>query len=758
MSQTIVEAAFKISALMALAAVAAGLMRHRASAASRHLVWTLAVAAVLILPIASVVIPSWEIPIRSGTMAMAAPVAAVKDVEHLMDVVGGAAFTGERASAAPARRSGATVASISLIAFLPMAYAAGVVLLLGRLGVEHWRTRRMVSRTTPLNDAEWTGLLNECMARLGIGRAVRLARSREQAMPMTCGVRRPVVVIPSIADMWDEDRQRAVLLHELAHVVRFDCLTQALAEVAVAVYWAHPGIWWMARRLRVERELACDDCVLSSGTEPREYAGHLLEIAHSLGGYRAPALSVSMARPRQLEARMLAMLDGTRNRAAPAIGRRLFALVLTVVVVAPLAAATVVTVPRAPAASAAPPSQAAPAALNAAPAALSAAQDRADTSTPVGTWQIRLAADRSSAHLTIGIAENSFHSTTIPLDRIEGLAAILTGPAGPARYSFKRDAGTFDFEGTVRSGVGGGTFSFTPSGTFPEELVRRGFARPTVRELGTLAWSDIGFAFLDELDAQKYARPTLQQLVGGAQHGVNRTYVREMSALGYQLGSIDALIHLRDHGVDARFIRDMQAQGFTALPAEALVRTRDHGVDPGYIRDLRALGYGPLKLDQLVSIRDHGIDPGYVRDMQALGYSGLSLERLIGARDHGIDPGYVRALRQMGYRLALDELIAARDHGVDPGYINEMASAGYQHLSMVQLIKLRDHGINAKAVQELKKRGFDRPSIDRLIDLHDRGASVDEATVGPSLHGTEYVVKRLRAMLRDVQRWLNLNF
>ena len=60
-------------------------------------------------------------------------------------------------------------------------------------------------------------------------------------MPMTCGVRRPVIVIPSIADLWDEDRRRAVLLHELAHVVRFDCLTQTLAEVAVALYWPHPG-------------------------------------------------------------------------------------------------------------------------------------------------------------------------------------------------------------------------------------------------------------------------------------------------------------------------------------------------------------------------------------------------------------------------------------------------------------------------------------------------------------------------------------
>src|SRR6185369_8609383 len=145
----------------------------------------------------------------------------------------------------------------------------------------------------------------------------------------------------SIADTWDEERRRAVILHELAHVSRLDCLTQTLAAVATALYWPHPGVWWAARQLRVERELACDDCVLSAGAEPREYAGHLLEIAHSLGGYQAPALAVTMARPGQLEGRMMAMLDATRNRRAPAASRRFAALAATIAVAVPLGAATV---------------------------------------------------------------------------------------------------------------------------------------------------------------------------------------------------------------------------------------------------------------------------------------------------------------------------------------------------------------------------------------------------------------------------------
>src|SRR5262249_54011204 len=149
---------------------------------------------------------------------------------------------------------------------------------------------------------------------------------------------------------------------------------------------------------------------------------------------------------------------------------------------------------------------------------------------------------------------NSSYGTTIPLDRVDGLAAILTGPGGPAHYTLKRDAGSFDFDGVVRAGAGGGTFSFTPNNAFGDELVRRGFSRPTAFDLGTLAWSDIGLAFIDDLSALKYERPTLPQLVNAARHGVTRVYLREMSDLGYRLGRIDALVVLRDHGVDPAFV------------------------------------------------------------------------------------------------------------------------------------------------------------------------------------------------------------
>src|SRR4030095_10490212 len=222
-------------------------------------------------------------------------------------------------------------------------YVIGVLILLGRFMIHRSVARRIVRRTTAVSNREWTSLLNDCAARIGVGRAVSLRRSLTQVMPVTAGTLVPSILIPADADGWDEDRRRAVLLHELAHIARQDCLTQMLAALACAAYWFHPGVWYVARRLRIEREVACDDRVLAAGTHAPDYASHLLELAYSWSGRRAPALIVGMASSDKLEGRMRAVLDPVRNRTAPSRRMWLAGAALSAALLLPLAAMTMTT-------------------------------------------------------------------------------------------------------------------------------------------------------------------------------------------------------------------------------------------------------------------------------------------------------------------------------------------------------------------------------------------------------------------------------
>ncbi len=292
----------KATLVLAAAGVASLLLR-RSSAAARHLAWCLGLAAALAIPVLSFALPGWSwsvLPMTGddGTDSQGSRALAPAPVSTAMitspDDQDGRAFEGnELDGAAPAPRptTAPTIApppartwrlpppSWSWIWAVWLAGSLGVLArpVAGRIAL-----RRLTRDARPIDDADWRDLLHELATRLGLTRRVVLLRSPGAAMPMTWGGVRPVVLLPAEADAWGLDRRRAVLLHELAHVRRFDCLTQWLAVASCALYWFHPLAWVASRRMRIERERACDDVVLLAGARASDYADHLLEIARGL--------------------------------------------------------------------------------------------------------------------------------------------------------------------------------------------------------------------------------------------------------------------------------------------------------------------------------------------------------------------------------------------------------------------------------------------------------------------------------------------
>jgi beta-lactamase regulating signal transducer with metallopeptidase domain len=340
------DAGLKGVAVLALACLAAGLLR-RASAAARHLVWFLAMAGLLVLPVLSLALPAWRVLPTWAGVSLVGPASAVPEA-----AVGPAAENGADATtpspgtfmaASPVVDSVGRDASSAGAAgggwrWLLALWAAGAGVALAPLVLGAFSLWRLERSARPITRGPWADLLERLQSDLRVNRRVVLLESDRRTMPMAWGLFRPRLLVPASAADWSAECRRVVLLHELAHVRRWDCLTQFIVRVARGLHWFNPLAWLGAHRATIEHETACDDLVLAGGGDAPRYAEHLLQVASRLPVERvAAAAAIAMARPSKLEGRLLAILDGTRNRRALHAASVALAVVVVAAALVPLA-------------------------------------------------------------------------------------------------------------------------------------------------------------------------------------------------------------------------------------------------------------------------------------------------------------------------------------------------------------------------------------------------------------------------------------
>lgn len=383
-----IDAVLKSTVLLLLAAAFAAMLR-RASAAVRHRTWCLTFAGLLLLPLLSYALPAWQIPVLPPVEEAEPPAVAevvapqpqlllesIDEAEFQLDpMAGDLAFTGQSVwpidiptatleiddvAQSPAESATLNIEQTAisdvpvgtaaveapprpLVWTLPALalWALGGLLVVAPLILGVLHSVLLGVRAARVTDASWTGLLHELRGRLQLRRRVTLLESQRPVIPMTWGVVRPVVLVPETAQQWPEQLRRFVLLHELAHVKRWDVPFQILGRLACAVYWFHPLAWYALHRLRIERELACDDCVVTTGERPSDYAEQLVLIARACRPAGLGSVGVAMARNNQLEGRIRALFDKARShvplsaRAARVLTVAAALLVTTVAVVRP---------------------------------------------------------------------------------------------------------------------------------------------------------------------------------------------------------------------------------------------------------------------------------------------------------------------------------------------------------------------------------------------------------------------------------------
>jgi len=349
------DAALKSFVIFAVAGFIVATWR-KSSASSRHLVWASAVCASIALPLLGALLPEWKssavaVPQPVSFLAAPAPIdpslaprTSTGPREPDLGYRGQVSVKNERAPEPGITASLASAPQTPDLDLVPVAviqqplrarlmslaqpvieagpmrmaallWLAGFVVVLLPFCIGRLRLLAIASSARPVTDGRWEDLLARYRATGGFARRVTLLESDDAAMPMTWGVISPILLLPSGTSEWPEWQCRNVLLHELAHVERFDCFTQLVSRVACALYWFNPLAWTAAHRMQIEREMACDDRVIRTGSRPSDYAGQLLEVARSLRPARATAhAAIAMARPSQLSGRLTAVLDRERNR------------------------------------------------------------------------------------------------------------------------------------------------------------------------------------------------------------------------------------------------------------------------------------------------------------------------------------------------------------------------------------------------------------------------------------------------------------
>jgi carboxyl-terminal processing protease len=367
------DAALKGTVVLAVALVLAWGLR-RSAAAIRHALWALTTACLLALPVLAAVLPTWSAPVAwpqlpgddgppikplpvgqaplritapappprppvlsdRGTSDQAKPQVAIRPPDEPAPQApgpaaarkpgdeflnAGCAITPPEAPAADASLplpvlpaaavAGPTATSIVVLwlsgAVLSVAWMAAGLVSLARLAR---RCRRLTAG--PLH-----AQVQELAVRLGIRRPISVLLGPAGAIPMTWGLLRPVVLLPGEAETWSPERLRLVLLHELGHVRRLDCLTQMVGHLARGLYWFHPLAWWSLARLRAEQENACDDLVLRHGVQAPDYAEHLVAVTAGMrASFFAAPLALGIGRAARLRQRVTTLLDPSRPRGA----------------------------------------------------------------------------------------------------------------------------------------------------------------------------------------------------------------------------------------------------------------------------------------------------------------------------------------------------------------------------------------------------------------------------------------------------------
>ena len=220
--------------------------------------------------------------------------------------------------------------------YLFLAWLVGATLGMLRVCLSLFRLRQLRSTCLPVDPSQFGSTFQASLAAIESRRRVTVCSSNAVRVPAAIGYFRPIVVFPA----WTLQEVPAaeldpILLHELAHLRRYDDWSNLAQKVLKAVFFFHPAVWFIEGRLTLEREMACDDAVLAANFSPRSYAESLLGLAEKSFLHRGIELAqAAVSHVQQLKARIVEILrrdrEGSGRVWKPAIALMTMAGILSI--------------------------------------------------------------------------------------------------------------------------------------------------------------------------------------------------------------------------------------------------------------------------------------------------------------------------------------------------------------------------------------------------------------------------------------------
>lgn len=561
-------------------------------------------------------------------------------------------------SAAVGFRDGALAAAASARDKLPSIVAiwlAGVVLLSARLLVSWMRAKRLVHRASRPASREWQRVAAHLSEALGLRRAVTLLESAAVEVPSVIGSLRPIILLPASALTGMTPAQiEMVLAHEMAHIRRHDFLINLLQAVVETLMFYHPAVWWMSRRVRIERENCCDDLAVAVCGDPIQYARALTRLEE----LRASALPVVVAanggslieRIRRIAA---GRAEGTTSSSRWAAAVAMLATLVIAVAVPSLPALAERQEKKKT-------EQAKKAETNVevvetrgeaeAPEAESDLDfDMHDVDVdvePVMVPEPPEIPDPPDVPMALmpGMAPVAIAGVPVPRPMIAPMAVpaprIAVPPVPPPAHAPMALAAVMaadhEFEYEYEYEYGG-------DDSKDRELGSGG--KLTVDELISLRASGVTPEYVNEMRAI-FPGLTLRQVTSLSALGVKSDFIKEMRSAGFDVKTAREATGLKAAGVTPEFVRQMRGAGFEIKTARDATSLSAVGVTPSWVRDMRAAGVKLETARDAASMRAVGVTPEFVKKLAAAGYTNLTARELARLAAAGVDDDFIREMEQ----------------------------------------------------------------------------------------------------------------